>query len=243
MVSDWFVTMPMAHRGLHDADTPENSLAAFKKAEEEGYAIELDVQLMADGNIAVFHDYYLDRMTTGSGAISSKNLHDLKKIHLHGSSESVPTLDKVFETIKTPIYIDVKSHGKAGKFEQRLLALIRHYNPTVAIASFNPATLVWFRENAPDITRAVISYNYRDSKFGLLTRQKLKNLKYNRQIKPHFISYELDSLPFWRVWVARKLYKIPVISWTIRTKEDLAKAKKVSDNYIFEVIRPQKEIA
>lgn len=237
---DWFVTTPMAHRGLHSATAPENSMQAFKNAEAKGYAIELDVQLMSDGNIAVFHDDYLDRMTTGTGAIAHKNLHDLKKIHLNNSTETIPTLDKVFEQIKAPIYIDIKSHfAKAGKFEQRLLSLIRHYNPTVAVASYNPNTLIWFKENAPDIPRAIISYNYRDSDFGFLRKFKLRNMCYNKQIKPSFISYDLDSLPFWRVWMARKLFKIPIIAWTIKSQSDLAKAKKYADNYVFEHIDPK----
>lgn len=235
--------MPIAHRGLHNETAPENSMQAFKNAQANGYAIELDVQLMNDGNIAVFHDDYLDRVTTGTGAIAHKNLLDLKKIHLHNSHENIPTLDRVFEEIKTPIYIDVKSHfSKAGKFEQRLLSLIRHYNPTVAIASFNPNTLIWFKENAPDIPRAIISYNYKDSDLGLLRRRKLKNMRYNRLIKPNFISYNLHSLPFWRVWVARKIFKIPVVAWTIQNKTDLIKSKRYCDNFIFEHIDPKETI-
>ena len=52
-----------AHRGLHGAGVPENSLAAFREAVLHGYGIELDLQLSRDGEIMVFHDYNLDRMT------------------------------------------------------------------------------------------------------------------------------------------------------------------------------------
>lgn len=54
----------IAHRGLHDleANTPENSLASFRKAAEEGYAIENDIHLTADGEVIVFHDNNLIRM-------------------------------------------------------------------------------------------------------------------------------------------------------------------------------------
>lgn len=53
-----------AHRGLHDnaTDAPENSLAAFRKAVEAGYGIELDVQITADKKLVVFHDDTLARM-------------------------------------------------------------------------------------------------------------------------------------------------------------------------------------
>ena len=52
-----------AHRGLHGMGVPENSLLAFRGAVEAGYGIELDLQLSRDGEVMVFHDYNLDRMT------------------------------------------------------------------------------------------------------------------------------------------------------------------------------------
>ena len=60
---DFILKAPIAHRGLHDAKAPENSLAAFRRAMEHGYVIELDVHMLADGKIVVFHDDNLKRMT------------------------------------------------------------------------------------------------------------------------------------------------------------------------------------
>lgn len=51
-----------AHRGLHGGDVPENSLAAFSRAVEAGYGIELDVQLTRDGFLVVHHDASLKRV-------------------------------------------------------------------------------------------------------------------------------------------------------------------------------------
>ena len=50
-----------AHRGLHGEGVPENSMAAFQRALEQGYGIELDIHLMKDGNLAVIHDSSLLR--------------------------------------------------------------------------------------------------------------------------------------------------------------------------------------
>ena len=69
LFDSWIVKTPIAHRGLHDQQTPENSLPAFKKAIEKGYAIEIDLQMTKDGVIVVFHDDFLDRMTNGKGNI------------------------------------------------------------------------------------------------------------------------------------------------------------------------------
>ena len=56
-----------AHRGLHDDEKPENSLAAYKAALDKGYGIEFDVHLLKDGSLAVMHDSDLKR-TTGRPA-------------------------------------------------------------------------------------------------------------------------------------------------------------------------------
>ena len=59
-----FKELMYAHRGLHDneSDAPENSMAAFRKAVEGGYGMELDVQLSKDGVPVIFHDFTLERM-------------------------------------------------------------------------------------------------------------------------------------------------------------------------------------
>lgn len=238
MAPDWLLNTPIAHRGLHDERRPENSMAAFRAAEAAGYGIEMDVQLMRDGNIAVFHDPFIDRMTSAQGAISDMDAKQLRTAQLHGNAEAIPTLDQVFETIRAPIYLDIKSHGPAGKFEQRLLALIRHYKPVVAVASFNPQTVIWFRENAPDIPRGIISYDYKDSTLGLLQRRKLRRMAYNSLIKPDFISYDLRALPYWRLWMIRLFKKTPVLTWTVRNHAEMERAKKYADNFLFEGIRP-----
>ena len=68
----WLVEKYIAHRGLHDEESPENSLSAFEKAIQKGYVIELDIQQIADGNVVVFHDTSLSRMTGQDGYL--KNL-------------------------------------------------------------------------------------------------------------------------------------------------------------------------
>ena len=66
---DWLLDMPIAHRGLHNAQAgvPENSLASFEAARDAGYPIELDVRPLRDGAVAVYHDENLSRLT---GAIA-----------------------------------------------------------------------------------------------------------------------------------------------------------------------------
>ena len=53
--ADFLKETPVAHRGLHSDGIPENSVAAFLRAVEKGYAIETDVHLSKDGVPVVFH--------------------------------------------------------------------------------------------------------------------------------------------------------------------------------------------
>jgi len=62
-----------AHRGLHGEGRPENSMAAFRAALENGYGIELDIHLLADGNLAVIHDSLLKRTTGAELAADSSS--------------------------------------------------------------------------------------------------------------------------------------------------------------------------
>ena len=81
-----FQKVRYAHRGLHNKPTiPENSMSAFKFAVDKGYGIELDVHLMADGNLAVIHDSSLERTAGVDISIEELTAKDLKKFTLEAT--------------------------------------------------------------------------------------------------------------------------------------------------------------
>ena len=106
-----------AHRGFHDKpQIPENSLPAFRRAIEHGFGAELDVHLLKDGTLAVFHDSDLRRCTGTDGQIEDLTLEELKQLRLEGTDEQIPTFDEVlalFETA-TPLIIELKTAPEAG---------------------------------------------------------------------------------------------------------------------------------
>ena len=70
-----------AHRGYHDKPTiPENSMPAFRRAIEHGWGAELDVHLLRDGTLAVFHDSDLKRCANVEGQIEDLDLEGLRKL-------------------------------------------------------------------------------------------------------------------------------------------------------------------
>ena len=70
----------IAHRGLHNINEniPENTLKAFKNAIKNNYAIELDVHILKDGKVIVFHDKTLFRMTGVNKKIKDMNYDEIK---------------------------------------------------------------------------------------------------------------------------------------------------------------------
>ena len=99
-----------AHRGLHDESLPENSMGAFRAALDNGYGIELDVHLLADGNLAVIHDSALLRTTGAEGIVEDLTTEDLKNYHLEGTGETIPTFRELLDLYegKAPLIVELK---------------------------------------------------------------------------------------------------------------------------------------
>ena len=100
-----------AHRGLHGEGTPENSMAAFRKALDGGYGIELDIHLMKDGQLAVIHDASLKRTAGADVQIEDFTAEDLAKYPLEGTEEIIPLFTDVLELYggKAPIIVELKA--------------------------------------------------------------------------------------------------------------------------------------
>lgn len=236
----WLVETPIAHRGLHDKLSPENSLSAFEKAVEKGYAIELDVQLLADDTVVVFHDDSLSRMTGNDGYIKFLNKEDLKVLKLAGSKESIPTFEEVLKLVdgRTPILVEIKNgNTKVGKLEQSVIDLLKNYKGEYAVQSFNPLSLGYFKNHAPNILRGQLSGYFKGEKLAFVKKFLLKRMSFNKNVsEPNFISYDASTLPNRFV---RKYKRLPLLAWTVRSKEEYLKTIKYCDNIIFENFIPE----
>ncbi|HEY8531638.1 MAG TPA: glycerophosphodiester phosphodiesterase family protein, partial [Limnochorda sp.] len=96
----------LAHRGA-SAEAPENTLAAFRLALEQGAdGFELDIHRTRDGHLVVCHDERVDRTTDGTGFIGSMTLAELKKLDAgrwfdaRFAGERIPTLDEVWALVE-----------------------------------------------------------------------------------------------------------------------------------------------
>lgn len=237
--NSWLVKDYIAHRGLHNKLYPENSIGAFVNAIEYGYPIELDVQLIADGNVVVFHDYSLSRMTGRDGYTKNLVTSELPEYKLSKTEFYIPTLGDVLNLVdgQVPLLIEIKNEGKVGELERKVYELLKNYNGEFAIQSFNPYSLEWFKDNAPDFIRGQLSSYFVGTKLGIFKRFILKRMLLNKKIsKPHFISYDCRNLPNRFV---RHYNKLPLLAWCVRSQTEYMKIAKYCDNIIFENFEPK----
>lgn len=235
----WLYTRPIAHRGLHDENAPENSLEAFGRAVEAGYAIELDVHATKDEQIVVCHDANLSRMYGVDVNIAEHTYAELRGYTIKGTKERLPLLAEVLRIADVPLLIEVKSEKKVGRLEQALYAQLRNYKGEFALQSFNPYTLRWYAKNKPEWLRGQLSCSFQDSDLNGLKKTLLKNLHLNFMAKPDFISYAINDLPCPAVQKARESGKA-VLGWTVTSQEAADQKKEYLDNIIFENFIPRK---
>jgi len=134
-----------AHRGLWGQGVPENSLTAFRLAAEQGFAIELDVQLSSDGEVMVFHDYTLTRMCKTEQKLADLSAADLGALKLDGTDEGIPTLREVLTVVagRVPLLIELKGENGNVSLCPRVAAALEGYEGEWCVESFNPLLLRW----------------------------------------------------------------------------------------------------
>lgn len=229
--------MYIAHRGLHNASMPENSIAAFKNAIEHGYAIELDVQMTKDNVLIVLHDFDTLRMTGVKKIITKSTYQEIKNLSLKETKEHIPTLQSVLDLVSGKVYLDIeiKRRVRARKFLALIKQTLDAYEGEYSIKSFDPMIPWWYKRHNKKIKCGVLSYNHNDYKAPKFFRKTLQNCKYFWCFKPDFIAYRLQDY-------TEELHKsiekanIPLMLWTITTQEELKEAKKFTNNIIFEKI-------
>ena len=244
---DWLVAHPIAHRGLHDraAGIPENTIAAAEAAIAGGYAIECDVQPSADGEAIVFHDAALGRLTEASEATASRTAADLGRLQVAGSRERIPTLPELLARIagRTPLIVEIKTQFTDDMtLTRRVAEIVTGYDGPVAVKSFDPR-IVWLLGTlATGVPRGIVAESGHDdpsyAKLPPSTRHALGNLLHLRETRPDFLSWRVDDLPAGPPYLCRLLGRMPVMTWTVRTDDQVRIARAEADQMVFEGFRP-----
>ena len=227
-----------AHRGLHGDGIPENSLGAFARACEEGFGIELDVQLSRDGTVMVFHDATLIRMTGRDGKLCEYPTEELCQMKLADSDETIPTFADVLALVdgRVPLLVELKGETTNTELCPKVAALLKDYQGPYCIESFNPILLGEMKKHLPNAFRGMLYTNScRKKKNYSMLNILLTAMALNVVAKADFIAYNQvyrDSLP---VKITTKLYGAPHFVWTTRGDRERAIAREHGEHAIFEL--------
>jgi glycerophosphoryl diester phosphodiesterase len=241
---DWLTARPIAHRGLHGPDAVENTPTAFAAAIANGYGIETDLQITADGEAVVHHDAKLGRLTDGSGALAAMTAAELKRVPFNDTTDRIITLGEFLDLVagRVTLAIELKSLGdRDRRLPLRAAQVLAGYRGPAAVMSFDPFQMAVMREVAPGITRGLDAERARGragESFAARRRRAASYLANLARARPQFLSYSVSDLPALPPLFARYVLRQPLLAWTVRTEADSTKAAKWADQVIFEGWRP-----
>lgn len=227
----WLRSVPLAHRGLHGVGVGENTLEAFRAAAGAGVAVELDVHRSRDGVPVVVHDpvVVLDQRPR---AVSDLTADELARVQVPRLAEALAVLTDV------PVMVEVKSVApRPGPLEPAVASVLDSHPGPLCVASFNPRTLMWFRQQRPELPRAQTAGRLAEVPMPALLRWSLRTLRWLRAVQPAAVSYALADLDESAVQAYRAAGGL-VVAWTVTTTDALARARRLADNVVFERLAP-----
>ena len=138
---------------------------------------------------------------------------------------------------RTPLVIELKSRFDGGqRLVARAAAVLEGYAGPVAVMSFDPGVLEALRDLAPGLPRGIVAERHYEhdewSRMSAEQKRSLAHLLHGFRTRPHFVAYRVQDLPTPAPWIARKLFGLPLLAWTVRREEDRRRAKRWADQMI-----------
>ncbi|MCJ8509003.1 glycerophosphodiester phosphodiesterase [Rhizobium lemnae] len=236
MNADWIKDVPVAHRGYHDQNKKvwENTLSAFSRAVEAGFAIECDIQLSSDSVPMVFHDHTLERLCGIAGDVREKSAAELGLLSVGGTGDKVPRLRQMLDLVKgkVPLVIELKGRTEEDDdgFAEAVLEVLEGYQGKVALMSFDHHLLFALKKAGSPFPVGLTAEGNDPDKFFEHDEAMQAGLD--------FISYRWAHLPNGFV-EAQRSRGIPVITWTVRDENARTHTYTHADQMTFEGFDPR----
>ena len=236
MNADWIKDIPVAHRGYHDQNKKvwENTLSAFSRAVEAGFAIECDIQLSSDSVPMVFHDHTLERLCGIAGDVREKSAAELGLLSVGGTGDKVPRLRQMLDLVKgkVPLVIELKGRTEEEDdgFAEAVLEVLEGYQGKVALMSFDHHLLFALKKAGSPFPVGLTAEGNDPDKFFEHDEAMQAGLD--------FISYHWAHLPNSFV-EAQRSRGIPVITWTVRDENARTHTYTHADQMTFEGFDPR----
>jgi glycerophosphoryl diester phosphodiesterase len=246
MSVDWLTARPIAHRGLHDAQRGiiENTATAFSEALSNNYGVETDLQISADGEAMVHHDDAIGRLTEGAGRVAELTAAQLKDTRFKATADRILTLGELLDLVagQTTLLLELKSHFNGDtRLLTRTADILSAYRGPAAVMSFDPA-LIERARRYPALVRGIVAQrHYSHSEWKELSapaRRSMGLLLHVWRSRPQFIAYSVRDLPAAPPLLMHAVWKLPLLTWTVRNEQDRERAARWADQVIFENWQP-----
>jgi glycerophosphoryl diester phosphodiesterase len=239
---DWLTARPIAHRGLHDAAAGiiENTASAFRGAIDGHYGIECDLQISADGEAMVHHDDALGRLNEGAGRLDAMTATALERVPFKATSDRMLTLGELCDLVagRTTLVIELKGRFAGDdRLTDRAAKVLAGYGGPVALMSFDPGLIASVRAVAPALTRGLVGMR-RDAGSPTATMSATTYIRTAWAARPQFLAYRVADLTTPPPRLAWHVFRMPLLTWTVRTPADRDMAVRHADQMIFEGFRP-----
>ena len=237
----------ICHRGFYNnEDVPENSLSAFKKAVDNNYGIELDIQLTKDDKLVVFHDASLLRMCGVDKNLIDCTYEELKHYPLLDTKERIPLFSEVLKCLKkdTPLIVEIKGDGRFIEATKKTVEMMRQYDGLYNMESFNPLVVKYLKDHEPDIIRGQLSYNFladKESPISFYLKFIATNLLYISTVKPDYVAYDIENMHNLSFRIISRIYKGECVAWTVKSQKQLEQARKYYQTFIFDSFIPDQD--
>lgn len=207
-------------------------MAAFDAAIAAGYGIECDVRVSRDGVAFVFHDATLARMSGRDAAVAALDAASLDSVILPDGG-AVPRLSALLARCsgQVPLLIEIKAEGRQSARVCDAVGrdLADWPGAPVAVMSFNPWAMRWFaRQRVRQLYGLVVTQQGK----GQL-RRRVEHALALWLSKPDFLACDIRDLPS-RLSQNARAKGLPVLTWTVRSDADRARAATHADQIILE---------
>lgn len=198
----------IGHRGCAE-QFPENTLFAIRNAARRLPAVEVDVRRCGSGELVVFHDETLERVTGGDGRVAETSWSDLSELTVLESGEPIPRLESVLRAVPddVTVQLELKEQGIASETVQLAMAV----DTDVRVSSFLPEAIAEIEATRIDVPNGLL---FGENPDGNLSRAVELGCTH---VFPHYdLCIETDIVP------AARDHGFDVIAWkAARTVDDV----------------------
>ncbi|MBO5713730.1 MAG: hypothetical protein J6R88_06010, partial [Clostridia bacterium] len=218
--------------GLFGDGIPENTAPAYELAIKMGYAIEMDVHESSDGVLFCYHDVNASRLCGIDKDVRQMTFSEIQSLRPNGSDYPILSFNEFLNLVdgRTPILIEIKDQGKRKGIEEKVVSALKNYKGEFAVQSFNPIIVKRVSRLAPNFIVGVLTTSVNSMNVPKIVMWFMRKYLFKFFMKIDFLNVNLNEIPS-DLKHTKNYY---VLCYTIKTPEELIKAKKYADNFIFE---------